>query len=61
MYKQEYEKPNVEIIQFDRENFITTSGDSQDYGHGHGHGYAWGYDNGNHYGHGNGHNPHDNP
>ena len=55
--KKQYQKPFVELIEFNNNDFLVTSGEQ----HGHGHGHAWGYDNGNHHGHGKGHNPHDNP
>ena len=55
--KKQYQKPFVELIEFNYNDFLVTSGEQPE----HGHGNAWGYDNGNHYGHGKGHNPHDNP
>ena len=55
--KKQYQKPFVELIEFNNNDFLVTSGEQPEHGHGH----AWGYDNGNHHGHGKGHNPHDNP
>lgn len=57
--KKQYQQPFVELIEFNNNDFLVTSGEQPEHGHGHGH--AWGYDNGNHHGHGKGHNPHDNP
>ena len=61
MAKRSYQKPQVEMIDFGNNDFLTSSAEQpfDDPNHGHGHGHAWGYNNGNHYGHGKGHNPHD--
>lgn len=55
--KKQYQQPFVELIEFNYNDFLVTSGEQTEHGHGH----AWGYDNGNHHEHGKGHNPHDNP
>lgn len=56
---KKYEPPQIELIKFNSEDFITTSGELYQENN-HGYGNAWGYNNGQHNGHGKGHNPHDN-